>query len=46
MNKEILVSYKDLPYGIKREGLSNFIPITEEKYEELKGSLEHIVYDI
>ena len=42
---DILVSYVDLPYGIRRKGSCFVIPIEESEYLELKDKLDYIKYD-
>jgi len=43
--KQTLVSYKDFPYGIKRDGLFDAIPISEDRYNELKDELPYERFD-
>jgi len=43
--KEKLVSYRNFPYGLKRDGLFNAIPLSQEKFESLKSSLEYEHFD-
>ncbi len=46
MEKEMLVSYSNLPYGLRKKGLFDIIPISEARFRELKASgLSHISYE-
>ncbi|MBO7357171.1 MAG: radical SAM protein [Lachnospiraceae bacterium] len=46
MEKETLVSYLNLPFGLKKKGLYDVIPLTESRFMELKASgLSHVSYE-
>ena len=46
MEKETLVSYLNLPFGLRKKGLYDVIPLTESRFIELKASgLSHVSYE-
>ena len=43
--EDILVSYRDLPFALKKANMTEAIPISEEEFSALKGTLRHVAFD-
>ena len=45
IEEDLLVSYRDLPFAVKKAGMTEAIPVSEEEFSALKGTMRHTVYD-